>query len=185
MRPLGNFAFSNCKSFKPNLDILKLSESTHKGTEWMQLAQWTRAQRRNFINRKYLAETGKKGTILTDHQMTKLASIGFRFHVTKQPDFNDRLQQLLRYKTVHGHVHVPRTYKQDNILGRWCGKIKAERASGKLDTESVAKLDAMGFDWALNSSRLPRADRQHHDHGGNHDSNNDDENDDDDDDCEE
>jgi Helicase associated domain len=79
--------------------------------------------------------------------------------------------KLLRYQQRHGHTSVPRSYTQDNNLGRWCGKIKAEeRANGKLDAKRVAKLDAMDFDWTL-ASRLPRAaaaaaDHDQHDHHG-------------------
>ena len=126
-------------------DVVKLSDKYPK------LVAWASQQRTAFFNRQARAATGikKRGIVLTDERMNKLAAIGFRFKV--QSDWDERLKQIVEYKALNGNTRVPVAYKGHNNLGRWVTSIKTAYYEGKVPTDRIAKLDAIDFDWSLRS----------------------------------
>ena len=71
----------------------------------------------------------------------------------KYKTFDDRMEDLKRYKETHGHVNV--SIPVDKSLAQFCvqtrythnnpGKCKRK----KLTIENIARLDALGFNWML------------------------------------
>jgi hypothetical protein len=63
--------------------------------------------------------------------------------------FDDRMEDLKRFKETHGHANV--TIREDKSLGQFCNKMRHTRknpGNGKqLTNERIAALDAMGFNW--------------------------------------
>ena len=71
--------------------------------------------------------------------------------------FEERIEDLKAYKEKHGHLNVGRN--EDKRLVGWCssmryGRKNPEKSHKKLDEERIASLDALGFDWRLNSTRV-------------------------------
>ena len=63
--------------------------------------------------------------------------------------FTDRVDDLKRYRAVHGHVNVKIT--DDKSLSQFCANARyARKNPGKgmqLTEERIASLDSVGFDW--------------------------------------
>lgn len=79
------------------------------------------------------------------------------FSPNKTPkSFWDRLASLKSFKSNHGHLIVPKRYKDDRRLGAWCCEMrlsyKAIRSGTKqprsvLTYEMFQHLNDLGFDW--------------------------------------
>jgi flagellar biosynthesis GTPase FlhF len=67
----------------------------------------------------------------------------------KQKTFDDRMEDLKRFKETHGHANV--SISEDKSLGQFCNKTRHTRknpGNGKqLTAERIAALDALGFIW--------------------------------------
>jgi hypothetical protein len=63
--------------------------------------------------------------------------------------FDDRMEDLKRFKETHGHANV--TIREDKSLGQFCNKMRHTHknpGNGKqLTNERIAAFDAMGFNW--------------------------------------
>jgi Helicase associated domain len=109
--------------FRAQFGHVHVSRDTHKATHYP-LATWCEVQRENYKTRLQILEHGRrkagnKHARMTDRQLAKLQSVGFRLETLKQPDFDARCHSVRQFYHTHGHTAVPRTYKQDNNLGRW------------------------------------------------------------------
>lgn len=59
----------------------------------------------------------------------------------------DRIEQLLQFEAEHGHLFVPVKYKPNN-LGYWVNnKRAAKKSNKKIDADTMAKLNEIGFVW--------------------------------------
>jgi Helicase associated domain len=85
---------------------------------------------------------------MTDMQVTKLASIGFRF-TSKILDWDTRFQFLEQYLALHGNTRVPKAYSGFSNLGDWVMRVRDRYKLNKLSPEQIAKLEAIGFEWKL------------------------------------
>jgi Helicase associated domain len=130
-----------------------VSLSTHKATH-LALAMWCNAQRTLFRNRQYKAATGeKKPAIMSQQQLERLASIGFRF-ASKKIDFDERIAMLTDFKRIHGHTRVPVEHKEYRGLGTWVAFVKHQHTKkNALLPEQVEKLNAVGIEWKLTRGR--------------------------------
>jgi hypothetical protein len=69
----------------------------------------------------------------------------------KNKTFDDRMEDLKRYKETHGHVNV--SIPEDNSLAQFCAQMRyAHNNPGKskrkkLTIKNIARLDAIGFNW--------------------------------------
>lgn len=71
--------------------------------------------------------------------------------------FEQRVEQLLEFKKVHGHVNVPQKYTSNPSLGRWCNNKRIayrEKKSGKVTKhaileEHINRLNDIGFKWTI------------------------------------
>merc|ERR1711865_274456 len=93
--------------------------------------------------------------VMTDDQMERLASIGFRF-TNKQSTWEERIEQLVEYKVKHGDTLVPVAYTHHNNFGRWVTYVKRQWSLNKLPPDRIATLEAIGFDFTVRKiHRLP------------------------------
>jgi ribosomal protein S4 len=69
----------------------------------------------------------------------------------KNKTFDERMEDLKRFKETHGHVNVP--ILEDNSLYQFCAKaryaVKNPGKGVKLTNEHIAALDALGFIWTM------------------------------------
>jgi Helicase associated domain len=126
--------------------------------EMRDLARWCSKQRKQFMNRQHKATHGtikdKFSGTMTDVQLTKLASIGFRF-TNKVLDWDVRFQFLEQYKKMHGHTRVPKAYSEFANLGDWVMGLRDRYKNNKLRPDRIARLEAIGFEWRLRAPRRP------------------------------
>lgn len=64
---------------------------------------------------------------LTDDQRQILTAMGFDFTVkarARNKNFEERLQECIEFKKIHGHPNVPQGYKHNPLLGQWCDQIR-------------------------------------------------------------
>jgi hypothetical protein len=67
-----------------------------------------------------------------------------------------RLEQLQRFKRMHGHVDVPQRYARFPGLGRWVGEQRASYWAGRLTDDRVAALAELGFQFSGDASSDPQ-----------------------------
>ena len=73
---------------------------------------------------------------------------------TRRPSFAQRIEELRVYKEKNGHVNVKGN--EDKSLYSFCSHVRRARNNpGKTNTlinnDRIASLDALGFDWSINS----------------------------------
>lgn len=61
--------------------------------------------------------------------------------------FNRKCLELTEYKERHGDCNVPSNYMEEEPLGKWVERMKAEAREGRLDVAKVEHLRSLGFDF--------------------------------------
>jgi len=72
--------------------------------------------------------------------------------------FDERCNQLLRFKEEFGHCNIPKRYAGNPSLGEWCShtrsaykKIqKGMKANSNLSQDRIERLEEIGFQWKVN-----------------------------------
>jgi hypothetical protein len=142
-----------------------------------QLGNWVHHQR----TRKKALDRGEPSGGMTAARVAKLGALGFEWEMSaaalsKQisrganrddAGWERRLAKLKEYKRAHGDCNVPQRWAADPRLGRWVsdqrkGKRGLDRGEPRerrngMTAARAAKLDALGFVWALRvSAAAPR-----------------------------
>jgi superfamily II DNA or RNA helicase len=81
-------------------------------------------------------------------QIAALDALGFVWYPF-QHDFDRGVDALATYARTYGTPRVSRNYVTEDgfRLGAWCSTQRARRRRGKLSTEQIAAIDALGFIW--------------------------------------
>ena len=100
----------------------------------------------------------KKGK-LSEEQIQKLDNLGFSWGTDRAlrgtlPTWDERFDELRKYKTKHGNCSVP---QRQGPLGQWVSKQRYRK--DKLSEKRVQKLDDLGFNWGKARDTLPKNDR--------------------------
>ena len=94
-------------------------------------------------NQRFLRKKGQ----LSEERVQKLDALGYVWN--PYPTWDERLDELTRYKAEHGHSNVPQS---QGSLGGWASKQRQARKKDKLSEERVQKLDDLGFNWSPRGS---------------------------------
>lgn len=86
----------------------------------------------------------KKQGKLSPERIKKLSDIGFAWVVRNRVPFEERIQELQKFKEKHGHTRVP---LNSGPLGDWVSNMRIRRKKNGLKYEHVSALDAIGFCW--------------------------------------
>lgn len=84
---------------------------------------------------------------LSAFKRKKLDALNFpwdKLNTRKDALWDERYQQLVRFKKEHGHCDVPQKYSPNSALAQW---VNAQRAR-KLSPDKKARLDKIGFSWS-------------------------------------
>eukprot|EP00984_Skeletonema_dohrnii_P010540 scaffold4110_cov77-Skeletonema_dohrnii-CCMP3373.AAC.5 len=106
-----------------------------------QLGIWVTNQRA-----QYKRKLRGQSTQMTDERVDKLDEIGFVWDPFDYA-WNEMLQQLMKYKEVHGDTLVPQSYAENQQLAIWVDTQRQKRKNNKMAPERVNKLNDMGFVW--------------------------------------
>ncbi len=97
-------------------------------------------------NQKSFLKNGK----LSSDKLKKLEGIGFSW-ASLEGQWNDRFDELLRYKEEHGNADVPRDWPTG--LRSWIANQKTSFKSGRLTEDRRIALEKVGIKWDVSSTR--------------------------------
>ncbi|KAL7486190.1 hypothetical protein ACHAW6_011789 [Cyclotella cf. meneghiniana] len=107
--------------------------------------KWTGLALGRWVCEQRIAHSREK---LAPERFERLEAIGFHWNGTEsyrsklEENFNDFLNELVKYKIAHGNCCVPCNFPENPKLGRW---VERQRARCKPSTERYKLLEAMGF----------------------------------------
>ena len=82
---------------------------------------------------------------LPEERVRKLEDLGFVWNPQgKQPTWDERLDELTKYRAEHGHCIVPVSH---GPLANWVNSQRLAHRKGKLSEERARKLDDLGIVW--------------------------------------
>ena len=128
--------YDNLKKFQAQHGHCLVNES-HEDHD---LAKWVKRQRYQYK----LKQNGCHST-MTDQRIEALEEIGFIWNPHRAA-WEERFNELLEFKSTHGHCNVPCTYTNQR-LSSW---VQAQRRQAKLftlDAERFQRLANVGFEW--------------------------------------
>ena len=131
---------------------LKLHQQKHghclvSWTEEPLLAQWVKRQRYQYK----LKQEGKHST-MTDQRVLLLEELGFIWDSHKAV-WEEKFNELLQFKFIHGHCNVPSAFPENPQLAIW---VKGQRRNFRmfqqgtrnvLESERWERLNSIGFSW--------------------------------------
>jgi len=102
-----------------------------------EFARWVSQQR----------QRRKKG-LMPDDQIQLLDALGFTWQHRERGSWEDRLAEVAAFKAKNGHCDIPLKSSENRKLGAFVNTMRTQRNNGKLSTDRIAKLNALGFVWA-------------------------------------
>lgn len=120
---------------------------THRCLEHENLAQWVKRQRYQY---KLKLEGKRSG--LSDERICLLNNIGFIWN-SHDAVWEERLQELLEFKRIHGHCNVPTNYEANPPLAVWIKRqrqIYKKHQDGEQNSMTqyrITQLETIGFAW--------------------------------------
>jgi hypothetical protein len=100
----------------------------------------------------------KKRNLLTEAQVRELDQIGFVWSVDLRRFWEQHFKDLEAFKKKHGHCNVPRNYPPNRALAFWVDRLRLSKKNGKLDKNTIRRLNGLGFRWSLLHRRFHRRD---------------------------
>ncbi len=137
---------------------------THANTK---LASWVwiqRQRRKGTLKRKGIQDS------MTAEQIRLLDELGFPWDA-RDSRWMEYVENLKKFKEQHGHCDVDLVVDKNDKLHKWVNRQRSEKAQGKMSTERMAALDALGFSWGGQkfeekwSEMYNRLKRYHAEHG--------------------
>lgn len=157
------------KTWDERLEELKAYKEVHGhanvptiSKENPSLGHWVHDQRK-----QYRLYQEKKQTAMTSERIKLLENVGFKWALqrhTAMKSWNERFEELKKYKAEKGDCNVPIRYRDNPSLGQWVStqrqeygaKVKGRRSNTTL--ERIKALEDIGFQWFLRdtSKMAPR-----------------------------
>lgn len=150
--------FHELMAFKQKNGHCNVPHTRSKEDKHFSLSHWC-----SRVRRAYRAiKDGKtpKAYRLSDAEFDRLDKAGFDWAYGKQVTFDERFEDLMKFKSEFGHCNVPQTKSRNTrhySLGMWCCNIRqAYRAiqDGRTPTQyhlsktEFDRLEKAGFDWS-------------------------------------
>jgi hypothetical protein len=126
------------------------------------------AQRQQYKTIHLMANSAlKRSSPLTQERINLLNEIGFTWTIrsrdTLGESWNQRLEELKRFKEKHGHCQVPSRYAEAPELGIWVGTQRTQyrlfmraketgadiASATSMNENRINLLEELGFVWAL------------------------------------
>lgn len=117
--------------FKANIGHCDVPD---KWGENPKLSNWVGVQRRNYIKGK-----------MNHERVTRLNEIGFVWEPI-DTSWAERFSELIRFKELNGHCHVPQRFTENPKLGRWAARQRASIRRKQLGNERARLLEEIGFE---------------------------------------
>ena len=142
-------------SFKAEFGHCNVPCTRSKNNKHLSLGYWCNDMRKAY---KAIKEGRSTDRNLSKANIQRLENAGFEWNASKKVPFDERLKDLMAFKSEFGHCNVPGTQSRKNkhlSLGRWCKNmrqsykaIKEGRSpTTKLFKTNVKRLEKAGFEW--------------------------------------
>lgn len=147
-----------------------------KDPEEKKLGAWVHCQRKNYHsykksqgtnngNQDSLETDGKNQNRMKPQRIVALEKLGFvwSFFDTK---WNQRIEDLLKYKAKHGHLNIPFKYPENQSLAHWVHNqrrdynLYQEGKPSQMTPEKIKHLNQINFVWKSDYPRTKRKDPQ-------------------------
>lgn len=118
------------------------------------LAHWVKRQRC-----QYKAKMEGRHSTLSIERQEALEDMGFIWDSHKAT-WEERLNEIIRFKAMHGHTNIPSKYSHNPQLCIWVKcqrrqfKLFLENKKSNMTPERVQRLSDIGFDWAPRQRKL-------------------------------
>ena len=116
--------------------------------ESLQLGKWVNNQR--FEYKKYIQGKTSK---MSDERIKLLEGEGFQWSMVEHVPWEQRFNEVVAYKAIHGNCRVPKRYPTNQPLANWVDKQRKEYKllqNGKKSSMSEKRiefLNGVGFAW--------------------------------------
>jgi hypothetical protein len=97
----------------------------------------------------------RKADKMPEHHVKLLDELGFVWSHHDKTPWEVHFASLEAYIKENGDSYVPHLYAANRKLGFFTRNLRVQYVAGKLSREQIAKLESIGFQWAL-SGRLGR-----------------------------
>jgi len=160
------FKWSQIKSFDAHFEeMMKFKEKfghcnapQTKSSEYYSLAIWCHTLRVSY--KQIQKGENPRNKLPADEHIRRLEEVGFKW-ITGAPrkTFDDRLEELVKFKQKFGHCNAPRTKSSEYYpLGKWCSNLrmsynqiqKGKKPRSTLRDDHIRRLEEVGFKWQLN-----------------------------------
>jgi hypothetical protein len=160
---------SKSKTFDERLEDLKAFKIKHgnchvsrNDSMYYSLGSWCHNMRISFRTTRKL--DGQDVPVLSQDKIDALNEVGFDWTIKEArqiKSFDERLQDLRRFKETYGHTRVPTGYEKNPSLAYWCNNVRNAfkmKNSGKkqyisLNQERIDALEELGFEFGKRSRR--------------------------------
>ncbi len=111
------------------------------------LAEWVKRQRYQFK----LRSENKKSS-MSDDRVQQLENIEFVWF-SHAAVWDERLQELMAYKSIHGHCNVPSRCPENRQLADWVKRQRKlyrfyrDEKPSSLTKKRIYRMEAIGFEW--------------------------------------
>lgn len=160
---------SKSKTFDERLEDLKVFKSKHghchvsrNDSMFFSLGSWCHNMRVSY--RATQKQDDQDIPVLSQDKIDALNEVGFDWAMKEArqiKSFDQRLEDLRRFKETHGHTRVPTGYEKNPSLAYWCNNVRNAykmKNSGKkqyisLNQERIDALEELGFEFGKRSRR--------------------------------
>ncbi len=90
---------------------------------------------------------GPQSGKLAEHHIRQLDELGFIWSHHEKTPWEVHFAALEEYIKVRGDSYVPHLYDANPRLGFFTRNLRVQYQAGKLSSEQIARLEAIGFQW--------------------------------------
>lgn len=119
-----------------------------------QLARWVREQRG-----QYKRAMAGKASYMSKQRLEALQKLDFTWSLRDKVEWTLRYDELLLFKSQHGHCLVPSNYEHNVKLGTWVAnqrkhyRLYQEGKQNMMTQKRIDMLNEIGFKWSLRVTR--------------------------------
>jgi len=138
------------KRFKEKHGHCDVSQSSK---EYTSLGVWSSSMRSGY--------KGTGTTKMTEDRIHRLEAIGFKWTLPSSTDrsknsFDERIEDLKRFKEKHGHCDVSQSSKEYTSLANWSNNMRSAykgKGKTKMTEDRIHRLEAIGFKWTTTMTK--------------------------------
>lgn len=123
------------------------------------------SNKQSLISVPTLSDIGEAKNMMDPERICKLNAVGFEWELQKDTyveSWENRYNQLLKFKVINGHCRVPKSSGDNPQLGQWVKQMRKYhgwKEDGKpypttFTDERITRLNELGFEWRLKETPM-------------------------------